>query len=62
MPKRTSPKLINGAEDLNNLDKLVNDKRNNKRSEAKKLRRDRHYGKLLIKVAVKEGKISDDQE
>ena len=38
--------------DLNNLDIIVVDKRNQKRSDAKKGRRNRHYNKLLIKQQV----------
>ncbi|MFN3998359.1 hypothetical protein [Algoriphagus sp.] len=52
MPKRTSPNQIQSITDLNNLDILVVDKRNQKRSDAKKGRRNRHYNKLLIKQQV----------
>jgi hypothetical protein len=37
---------------LNNLDNIVVDKRNQKRADAKKGRRNRHYTKLLINQQV----------
>lgn len=49
MPKRTSPNDIRTMEDLNDLERLVVDKRNDKRATSKKERRNRHYVKLLIK-------------
>lgn len=49
MPKRTSIKDVSELEDLNNLAYIVKDKRNQKRADAKKERRNRHYVKLLIK-------------
>ncbi len=52
MPKRTSPNQIQTITDLNDLDRLVVDKRNEKRADAKKGRRNRHYTKLLIKQQV----------
>ena len=36
-------------EQLNDLDRIVKDKRNEKRADAKKERRNRHYVKVLIK-------------
>lgn len=36
-------------EHLNDLDRIVQDKRNEKRADAKKERRNRHYVKVLIK-------------
>lgn len=53
MPKRTSPKQIEDIDDLNQLDKIVVDKRRGKRSEAKKERRNRHYTRLLINEQVR---------
>jgi hypothetical protein len=52
MPKRTSPNQIAHIEDLNRLDELVVDKRNQQRARAKKARRNRHYTKLLIRQQV----------
>ena len=52
MPKRTSPNQIQSITDLNNLDKIVVDKRNEKRADSKKGRRNRHYTKLLINQQV----------
>ncbi len=54
MPRRTSLNDIQEIDDLNNLDRIVVDKRNTKRADAKKNRRNRHYTKLLIKHQIKE--------
>ena len=54
MPKRTSINDVKGIEDLNDLERIVKDKRNDKRSDAKKERRNRHYVKVLIKQQLKE--------
>lgn len=54
MPKRTSVNDVKQIEDLNDLNKIVVDKRNNKRADAKKERRNRHYVKLLIKQQIKD--------
>ncbi|MCC5921148.1 MAG: hypothetical protein LAT68_13065 [Cyclobacteriaceae bacterium] len=54
MPKRTSINDIKAMEDLNDLDRIVQDKRNEKRASAKKGRRNRHYTKLLIKHQLKD--------
>lgn len=55
MPKRTSVNDVKEIDDLNNLDQIVKDKRNEKRADAKKGRRNRHYVKLLIKQQLKDG-------
>ena len=52
MPKRTSPNQIQTITDLNDLERIVVDKRNENRADAKKGRRNRHYTKLLIKQQV----------
>ncbi len=49
MPKRTSLNDVQKIDDLNDLGHIVVDKRNDKRSDAKKNRRNRHYIKVLIK-------------
>ena len=49
MPKRTSINDVQVIEDLNDLDRIVIDKRNDKRADAKKNRRNCHYVKVLIK-------------
>jgi len=49
MSKRTSVNDVKEIEQLNELDDIVKDKRNNKRANAKKKRRNRHYVNLLIK-------------
>ena len=54
MPRRTSLNDVQEIDDLNNLDRIVIDKRNAKRADAKKNRRNRHYTKLLIKHQIKE--------
>ena len=53
MPKRNSPKDIKELDDLNRLDDIVFDKRNQKRAIEKKSRRDRHYQKQFIKNTLK---------
>lgn len=53
MAKRTSINDIRETEDLNLLNLIVKDKRNDKRANEKKERRNRHYIKLLIKHEVK---------
>ena len=54
MPKRSSPRDLKSADDLNHLEDIVKDKRNNKRADAKKNRRNRHYEKQFIKIAMKQ--------
>ncbi len=49
MPKRTSINDVQKIDDLNDLERIVIDKRNDKRADAKKNRRNRHYVKVLIK-------------
>ena len=53
MPRRTSVNDVKEMENLNELDHIVKDKRNDKRAGAKKERRNRHYVKLLIKQQLK---------
>jgi len=53
--KRTAPNAIGDADDLSQLSTIVVDKRNGKRSGAKKSRRNRHYEKQLIKNAISAG-------
>ncbi|MCA1752932.1 MAG: hypothetical protein LC670_14305 [Flavobacteriales bacterium] len=62
MPKRTSPKQIKAMDDLDNLDKIVVDKRRGKRAEAKKERWNRHYTKLLINEQVRKNADIDPDE
>lgn len=59
MPKRTSVNVVKVLEDLNNLDRIVKDKRNDKRAGAKRGRRDRHYVKVLIKHQLKNGDLEN---
>ena len=53
MAKRNSPNEIKEMDDLNQLDKIIIDKRNSKRANEKKSRRDRHYEKQFIKNTIK---------
>ena len=54
MPKRNSPHDIKGLDDLKDLQIIVVDKRNEKRKTEKRNRRDRHYNKVFIKIALKD--------
>ena len=58
MGKRTSPNAIQHANDLSQLGNIVQDKRNGKRSGAKKGRRNRHYEKQLIRNALSAGLLN----
>jgi hypothetical protein len=59
MPKRTSINDVTEMADLNDLERIVKDKRNDKRSDAKKGRRNRHYVKLLIKQQLRGDEIGE---
>ena len=54
MANRNSPSDIKDIDDLTHIDEIVEDKRNAKRSAAKKGRRDRHYKNQLIKNCLKD--------
>lgn len=56
MSKRTSPQQIQDIEDLNDLEHLVKDKRQQQRVKAKKMRRNRHYTRLLIKQGLQQAR------
>jgi len=58
MGKRTSPNAIQDANDLSQLGNIVQDKRNGKRSGAKKSRRNRHSEKQLIRNALSAGLLN----
>ncbi len=62
MPKRTSVNDVSRLEHLNELDRLVKDKRNEKRADAKKNRRNRHYVNLLIRHQLNHGGLEEDME
>ena len=62
MPKRTSINDVSRLEHLNELDRLVKDKRNEKRADAKKNRRNRHYVNLLIRHQLTHGDLLEDDE
>lgn len=59
MGKRTAPNAIQDINDLSQLGNIVVDKRNGKRSGAKKGRRNRHYEKQLLKNAITSGILKD---
>ena len=52
MPKRNSPNELQGLDDLSRLDEIIVDKRNAQRADAKKNRRNRHYGRQFIRNVV----------
>ena len=62
MANRNSPSDIKDIDDLIRLDEIVVDKRNAKRSAAKKGRRDRHYKNQLIKNSLKDLLALNQQE
>ena len=55
MAKRNSPNDFKEIDDLNRLGEIVVDKRDNKRANARRGRRNRHYDKQFIKGALKDG-------
>ena len=59
MGKRTAPNAIQDINDLSQLGNIVVDKRNGKRSGAKKGRRNRHYEKQLIRNAITSGVLKN---
>lgn len=59
MTQRNSPSDIKHIDDLTRIDEIVVDKRNAKRSAAKKGRRDRHYKNQLIKNTIKDLLVDD---
>jgi hypothetical protein len=52
MTKRNSPLDIQSLDDLTRIDEIVVDKRQGKRANAKRSRRNRHYGKQFIKNSL----------
>ena len=58
MAKRTSVNAIQDIHDLSRLANIVVDKRNGKRSGAKKGRRNRHYEKQLLRNAMSTGLLN----
>ena len=61
MAKRTSPNAIQDVNDLSQLGNIVQDKRNGKRSGAKKGRRNRHYENQLIRNAMTSGVLQSSE-
>lgn len=52
MPKRNSPNELQGLDDLSRLDEIIVDKRKLQRADAKKNRRNRHYGRQFIRNVI----------
>lgn len=52
MPKRNSPNDLQSLDDLSRLDEIIVDKRLDQRADAKKHRRNRHYGRQFIRNAI----------
>jgi hypothetical protein len=61
MAKRNSSNDIKDLDDLTHIDEIVIDKRNEKRSAAKKNRRNRHYEKAFIKLALNQKPKGSDK-
>jgi hypothetical protein len=53
---------VKQLEALNDLERIVNDKRNDKRAGAKKERRNRHYVKILIKHQLKHQAVEPKED
>jgi hypothetical protein len=62
MPRRTSMNDVKNLEALNNLERIVKDKRNDKRAGAKKERRNRHYVRVLIKHQLKHHSVNQTED
>ena len=60
MPRRTSPNAIKEIDDLTQLASIVQDKRSEQRSNAKRARRNRHYEKQLLRNAMTTGVLRAD--
>jgi hypothetical protein len=52
MPKRNSLNDLKNLDDLSRLDEIIVDKRNEQRADAKKNRRNRHYGRQFIRNTI----------
>lgn len=62
MTKRTSPHDLQGWDDAQDLDHIVQDKRDAKRATpAKGRRRNRRYENRLLRFQIDGGEILDDQ-
>lgn len=51
--KRNSPKDFTSWDDLTHLDEKLVDKRQDKRAQAKRLRRNRHYERQFLSLATR---------
>jgi hypothetical protein len=60
MTKRNSPLDIQSLDDLTRIDEIVVDKRQGKRANAKRGRRNRHYGKQFIKNSLSLALVAPD--
>ena len=62
MARRNSPNDFKAPEDLSRLNEIVVDKRSNKRADARKNRRNRHYEKQFLKNAITNGLMTQAGE
>lgn len=62
MPRRNSPSDITTLDDLSQLSEIVVDKRQDKRANAKRSRRNRHYERQFLRNALGRPLASDDDE
>ena len=62
MPRRNSPSDITTLDDLSQLSEIVVDKRQDKRANAKRSRRNRHYERQFLRNAIGRPFAADDDE
>lgn len=62
MPRRNSPADIGTLEDLSQLAEIVVDKRQDKRANAKRSRRNRHYERQFLRNAIGRPMTSGDDD
>lgn len=60
MPRRNSPSDITTLDDLSQLSEIVVDKRQDKRANAKRGRRNRHYERQFLRNALGRPLAPDD--
>ena len=60
MPRRNSPSDITTLDDLSQLSEIVVDKRQDKRTNAKRSRRNRHYERQFLRNALGRPLAPDD--
>ncbi|WP_439640755.1 hypothetical protein [Nevskia sp.] len=62
MPRRNSPSDITTLDDLSQLSDIVVDKRQDKRANAKRSRRNRHYERQFLRNAAGLPVAADDDD